>query len=184
MEQGDPLPSDQAPEDPKSTQQDQGGQVFPDEDQSHQDLHQDLQDLQFQSAVHHQQELFQFEAEDSNSKAPFPDITPKSASESHFPWDADELEAPAVDTAVLADNDVTVDPPAAKRRKGPKRHDEAWDPAEDSSGEEQPEVGGWWVSWWMAGGGCHGVFFWLVLRWMFLFGWVGKNGLKRPDCLG
>ena len=45
-----------------------------------------------------------------------------------------------MDTAVLADNDVTVDPPAAKRRKGPKRHDEAWDPAEDSSGEEQPEA--------------------------------------------
>eukprot|EP00434_Breviolum_minutum_P036808 symbB.v1.2.032628.t1/scaffold3940.1/size47874/2 len=146
VEQGDPLPSDQAPEDPKSTQQDQGGQVFPDEDQSHQDLHQDphqdLQDLQFQSDVHHQQELFEkFEADDSNSKAPFPDITPRSASESHFPWDADELEAPAVDPTVgNADNDVTVDPPAAKRRKGPKRHDEAWDPAEDSSGEEQPEA--------------------------------------------
>lgn len=77
-----------------------------------------------------------------------------------------------MDTAVLADNDVTVDPPAAKRRKGPKRHDEAWDPAEDSSGEEQPEVGGWRMSWWMS---------WWWMSWCFflvgfevdVFVWMG-----------
>ncbi len=131
-EQQDPGPSDP----PENTDQHHQEDQVQDQDQvPHPDLVHQVP-LQFQSDVHEQRDLHEFEAPDSNSKVPCPDLTPKSAD---FPWDADEL----VDTAVPKTG--TSSP--TKRRK---RHDEAWDPAEDSSGEEHPEVVGvfWgWVFW-------------------------------------